>query len=152
MNKTTIPTFNMHGVLPVGTHICTLEDVKLNFSNIPDIKIRSDLYIKLEEFFNELSKNIYYFKGLLIDGSYVTNKTDPSDVDVGVILDEYGDATSLPQSVLRLLNSDFIKQNYGFSMFIAYKGGESEKSLTEFFQDQEPPNHFIQKGILKVIT
>jgi hypothetical protein len=78
-----IPNFTSTGLLPTGIHLATLEEVELAFGRGTDTRIR--LYESLRAFL-ELARSFQMFTSIVIDGSFVTNEPDPSDVDVVLIL------------------------------------------------------------------
>jgi hypothetical protein len=77
-----IPAFNDFGILPMGLHNCTLEEAK-NFFSWNDHRVEV-----WEQFsgFLEWAESMPKHAVLFVDGSYVTDKTLPNDVDVAIDL------------------------------------------------------------------
>jgi hypothetical protein len=65
-------------LLPPGVHAATLEEVGDAFGQSTDRRV--ELFTKLRNFV-ELVRPLKLFNALLVDGSFVTDKTDPNDVD-----------------------------------------------------------------------
>ena len=83
-----IPEFNEHGNLPHKCYEVTLEEIKEKLvDNFPNSKTRASRFECFLKFYNELTENVKSCIRLLIDGSFVTNKNDPWDVDFVIIVD-----------------------------------------------------------------
>lgn len=76
-----IPDFDKRGNLPPGIYEVTFSEVIQHFGGSISLK-RSSLTKNLKEFVN--FAKLYALK-IYIDGSYVTNRLSPSDVDLLVI-------------------------------------------------------------------
>ena len=73
--------FNSDGLLEAGIHKMSLEDFKIRFvSSFSYSKTRSRIYNNLVSWCKDLVKN-YHIYEIWIDGSYVTEKINPNDVD-----------------------------------------------------------------------
>ena len=73
------------GVLPEGTHTCTMEEVEAVFGRF----WRSDCRIRLTEklrAFVEAARGLGIVAAIIVDGSYVTRKPEPGDFDLIVAL------------------------------------------------------------------
>ncbi|MBI1226755.1 MAG: hypothetical protein GC192_16085 [Bacteroidetes bacterium] len=82
-------TFNSHGLLtPQEAIPADLEMVKLNFVDaFPKSKTRARLYENLIQFNETLQKEVFPWYEMWVNGSFVTKKQNPKDVDVVVFLD-----------------------------------------------------------------
>jgi hypothetical protein len=103
-----LPPFNPKGVLPPGIHLATEAEVQATFVDaFAASKTRLDIFNGLTRWRRELSG--LGIEGLQwIDGSFVTDKVDPDDVDVITFCDYDTFAASLAgrESVLGfMLNS-----------------------------------------------
>lgn len=150
MQTITLPTFTTEGILPAGVYNCNLAVIKSDFTTIPDSSIRTDLFIKLEKLVADIKSTSLVIRGILIDGSFVTNKSNPSDIDIAIIFCDSVIAMDLPQFELRFINRDFIKEYYGFTMFPIFGEDINFREMINFYQQQEPPNDQIKKGILRI--
>src|ERR1700730_1357210 len=73
------------GVLPEGLHNCTLREIEDRFGRGGRTEQRSRLTQRLGEFIEE-ARRTGFVAAVVIDGSYVTAKADPNDIDVIVML------------------------------------------------------------------
>lgn len=76
----TIPEFTNHGLLPVGIHDCNIADVEAYFCGNDH---RRDIWARFLDFLAWV-ETMPKPSAILIDGSFVTDKALPSDVDVVV--------------------------------------------------------------------
>lgn len=102
-----IPHFNADGLLPPGVHECTLAEAKDRFAfNDTREAIWENLLVALQEMRTATLTGIVH-----LDGSYVTDKAIPEDVDL--ILDVRNEP--LPQQGLAILffhmKHNLLKQN-----------------------------------------
>lgn len=73
-----LPPFNYHGYLPEGVHPTTREELKERFATNP---VRLELHLKLQNFL-DWAITTGQFSRAYINGGFITNKTNPRDVDV----------------------------------------------------------------------
>jgi hypothetical protein len=78
----TIPAFRSDGYLPEGLHIATEAEITFRFGSSNARRRR--LAVRLRRWI-ELARQTQA-RRLLIDGSFVTSKTEPDDVDAVVLL------------------------------------------------------------------
>jgi hypothetical protein len=111
-----IPDFNEHGVLPEGIYNCTINDLFTRFViDITPSNTREPIFLNYTRFNKE--KLNYNLKGYYwLDGSFVTNKLDPHDIDVVMIIessDENPIENQNKQMILELNSQhDYIKNKY----------------------------------------
>jgi hypothetical protein len=72
-----IPDFNDDGYLPPGVHHATLEEITARFGQEPEIRRAQAESLG---WLLELAKRVGV-RRLVVDGSYVTEKWEPNDVD-----------------------------------------------------------------------
>jgi len=77
-----LPEFDDFGNLPVGVYPATVEEISQRF-NCSSFRARSPLTNSLTRYVRDI-RNMGP-TGLYIDGSYVSLKLAPSDVDIGVV-------------------------------------------------------------------
>jgi hypothetical protein len=76
-----IPALDPNGVLPAGVHDCTLEEIKSRFGSFQGSDRRPQLFSRLETFLTE-ARGVEIVQSVLVDGSFVTAKADPNDIDL----------------------------------------------------------------------
>lgn len=76
------------GLLPAGFHIKTLEEVKiLCVENFPSSTTRPAIFNSFVENFIEPIRKMGFMCDIWVDGSFITEKEDPEDVDVVIEFD-----------------------------------------------------------------
>ena len=91
-----IPTFNDDGNLPEGVYDCTEASIEEVFvSRFPESLVRSELYSGFKSL-RTLARNVSPPATQWVDGSFVTTKQDPDDVDVLSFVD-YDTLERLPR-------------------------------------------------------
>jgi len=143
-----IPDLTGHGFLPPGEHECTLDGIRARFGETPQQRRR--LFEKLVELLDilRLSRLVRW---VYVDGSFVTNKSEPNDVDVIIVLpadhDFAREITSMAEYTA--VNGRLLKRRTGFDVLHAAEGSEALRNYMEFFaqiRDRED----LTKGILRV--
>lgn len=143
-----IPDLTSDGLLPRGVHQATLDEVRLSFGSRTPRRV--ELFNKLVDFV-DLAKTFNIFKVIHIDGSFVTDKDDPGDIDAVLELTKPEAATLLAHpNAAAIIDAAAVKHRYEIHLFFA-------PQMTQFFQRLKPaeaiarslaPDHW--RGILKV--
>ena len=76
-----LPAFNDDGVLPPGVWPCELAELAQRFAVFRRTGRRIQLYDKLEDFLKEMLRTGVVAE-VIIDGSFVTAKAEPNDIDL----------------------------------------------------------------------
>lgn len=144
-----IPDFNSYGVLPIGIHEATLDEIEEKLCNIGNITIRKNLFNEFRKYTDEIKKhNVKY--NLYVDGSFVTNKNEPGDIDVILAYDfEYYN-----KEWSDLIEDRTVKIKFnGLQILSAFLDSCTEDETIDFamgkfhYYGDKP----IEKGIIKVI-
>lgn len=145
---TTIPALTDAGLLPEGVHTCSLEEVRERFGRFDRSDRRSQLTKKLAEFVGELkSTGLVAWVG--VDGSYVTSKPEPDDVDLVVVLRaEHDFSQELPPTDYNLVSKRKVRARFGFDVLVAPEDSPALREHLDFFQLTRDG---VAKGILKVV-
>lgn len=147
-----IPPFNEYGLLPAGIHDCTNEEVQ-HFFCYNDI--RNQIWVGFVNFLNWIA-NRPEPDSILVDGSFVTDKPTPNDVDVVIDLTSKSAADQVEWAQLHAghhnsakvdFNVDFypfaVGQGHDFSAFFQYL------RMDEALRKGAPID--IRKGILRIV-
>jgi hypothetical protein len=139
-----VPEFDKHGNLPPGIYSASFDDVVKRFGG-KSLR-RQELTNNLRDFYNSIK--VHAVK-IYIDGSYVTSKLSPRDVDLLVVLPRNFDFHSL--AAHHLYNFQFHYQKYKLHIFPFVLGNREHKEwlkekLELFTQDRQGR----QKGIICV--
>jgi len=87
-----IPPFESSGLLPLGVHDCSLEEIKERFASFQGSDRRPRLFGKLEAFIAE-ARASQIVRSLVLNGSFVTSKPAPNDIDLIVVVARDHDLT-----------------------------------------------------------
>lgn len=140
-----IPRLRENGLLPEGIHRATLDEVRERFGTTSDR--RRELMRRVEEWF-EMAHAIQALR-FLLDGSFVTEKDSPNDVDAVMLL---------PADFQQRINrSDPVAWEFEHcvryetppELFVAYSEPRWN-FLVEFFSRTRGPND-CRKGLVEVI-
>ena len=150
-----IPDFEDNGNLPHKCYEVTLGDIKEKLvDSFPNSKTRASRFECFMKFYRDLITNVKSCTHLLIDGSFVTNKENPRDVDFTIIVDSLK-LTENEKNYLeqKLYEKKELKQEFLMFEEIVDKGMLKEDSLynlrfykmgCDFFQiTKYPPSHFL---------
>ena len=137
-----IPEFNKYGNLPAGIYKSSITCIENKFGKSSEERI--SLFNDFRKFLKMLSpfkKNIIR---LILDGSFVTSKESPGDIDCIMIIEN--NFRFIPEIVEELGNS---KELYNIHLFVfEEKNTERCSDMLNFFskdKDLKP------KGIIEVI-
>ena len=141
----TIPGFNANGNLPPGLHRVTLEEIRIHFTwNAKRKRLLGGLIRALKNLAQAGVKKVW------IDGSFVTDKNEPVDIDGCWEYHPSVDVDRLDKVFLDLNPPrTSMKKKYGVDFLISTRSlldGQG-KTVLEFFQQDRDGN---QKGILLV--
>lgn len=133
------------GTLIPGIHTMTLADFKNQFGMAT--RQRQYLFEKLERGLNNLRKA--GVKVVYLDGSFVTRKAHPGDIDGCWDASPEIDLTILDSVFLDFEQRHLMKEKYGVDFFISQTiEGASGKPFTDFFQTDR---NGVEKGIVRLL-
>ena len=79
------PNLNEQGLLPPGIYDCSLEEIGERFGTFQSTDRRPRLYEKLQAFVRQV-RSINLAIAVIVNGSFVTSKVDPDDIDLILVL------------------------------------------------------------------
>ncbi len=150
-----LPPLNYHGCLPEGVHDCAFEQLRERFATNPK---RVELWERLQKFLNwALSTSA--FSHAYIDGGYITNKSQPEDIDVILqTLAPYGPEAFRAMEPFFAEGLDKIFEKYSVHLHFwceGFPGGLSD--FRRFFQYLRPQDaaplglrEGARKGIVRI--
>lgn len=144
-----IPGFTQQGVLPNDIYDCSFEEMESVFGRFQSTDCRIHLTKKLKDYIDELKKSGFGIE-LIIDGSYVTKKDNPEDIDLILVLaEDFNYSSGIKPFEYNLTSNKALKRIYGFDVFTEKKGTDRYNRRIEFFQKvRENPD--INKGLLRI--
>jgi hypothetical protein len=146
-----VPPFAKAGLLPVGIHDATLPEIELAFGIANDTRIA--LFKNLKSFCEELEVFGPLIRGIFVDGSFVTRKPVPRDIDLVVVHDEDDFLALDEHENAEFLYEDRAFDRYKFDLFVEFDiytmVRTFQKVSVEFaLENALPAGH--PKGIIRV--
>lgn len=128
-----IPDFTTEGLLPVGIHRATREEFQQRFAIFNHSDMRLRIYDKLDRLLDEAGRS-GIVKRVLVGGSFITEKPEPNDFDVVLVLD-----ASIVQHDLRpfeynLVSRKMARRLFGGDVMPALERSAALDQYVEFFQ------------------
>lgn len=144
-----IPALNPDGLLPVGIFDCTWPEMQARFGLFRGSDHRVRLFSRLESLALAM-KTSGLFEMLVIDGSFVTAKPAPNDIDLIAVLRPGHDLErELPVSEYALVSRTLLRRRFGFDVIVADNDSPLYRTYVEFFSRvRETP--IARKGLLRV--
>jgi hypothetical protein len=137
-----IPDFNKHGNLPAGIYRESIDDIEKRFGL--NSKKRISLFSNFRNFLELIMPFKTNIKQFILDGSFVTAKENPGDIDCIILINNNTILT--PETIDKLANA---KKLYNIHLFIFKEINISNyKKFLDFFsknRDLKP------KGVLEVL-
>ena len=145
-----IPPFNQDGLLPRGIHRCTLAEARGRFGTFQGSDRRPRLWTGFAEYMREASMS-GAVEMVLMDGSFVTAKPDPNDIDLVIVLPASHDfSANLPAAQYDVLAQKRVRKRFGFDILVVKNSSESLEHAIAFFQQvRQRPD--LQKGLLEIV-
>ncbi len=128
-----IPNLTTDGVLPAGVFDCTLSEVGAHFGRFSGSERRSRLFARLEDLAEAMGSS-GLFEALLLNGSFVTAKPLPNDIDLIAVLRAGHDfERDLRISEYSLVSRSMLQRRFGFDVVVAERDSALYRSYVEFF-------------------
>jgi hypothetical protein len=149
-----IPDLN-DGVLPVGIHDCTFEEISKVFGRFDRTDIRLKLTQKLGQYIVD-ARNSGIASAIIVDGSYITRKAEPSDIDVILALRKDFDlGQELRPFEYNIQSKRMVRRLYGLDVLPAVEDSEAYQRYLQLFSrvrldDPEQTKAQLNKGVLRI--
>jgi hypothetical protein len=129
-----IPPFNEYGCLPEGIHDCTTEEIAARFGGFQSGDRRPRLWERFVEFLRE-AQACGLADAVLVNGSFVTAKTEPNDIDLMLIVSSSHDfSTEFQPSEYNVISKRQVNRRFGFDLLVARANSEEYHRYVEFYQ------------------
>ena len=141
-----IPPLNSDGLLPPGVHETTIAEIQDRFGVFRGNEQRPRLFVHLMELVANMRRSSP-FEALLVDGSFVTAKFTPNDMDIIAVLRPGHDfERDLPMSEYSLVSRAMLSRRFRFDVIVAERASAVYETYVEFFRRvRESPE--LRKGI-----
>ena len=142
-----LPAFNEFGDLPEGVYQVTYVDVISRFgSGSPQ---RENVTARLERIWN-LAVKTGGLERLVLFGSYVTNKVDPEDVDVILVMRDEFVLAGCPEESLVLFDHAKADAEIGASIFWIRPAMLLMETLEHFIAGWQQTRDHRRRGIVEI--
>lgn len=142
-----LPNFDENGFLPEGVWECFVAEFASRFAVFRRSDRRLKLFSQLEIFLEEILKTDW-IQEVIIDGSFVTNKDEPNDIDLILALKPDFETAQIPFWLSQRLNVKRLRRIYKFDVFIEIYGTVGYKNKLDFFQDVR--DSALRKGVVRL--
>jgi len=146
-----VPPLVKAGLLPVGIHDATLPEIEQAFGIANDT--RSELFKNLKTFCEEVAVFGPLIKGIFVDGSFVTSKPVPGDIDLVVVHDEDDFPALDDHPNAEFLYEDRALDLYKFDLFVEFDADTMVRTFQKVSIEFALENGLAAghpKGILRV--
>ena len=141
-----LPDFTATGDLPVGVHTASLVETVSRFGT--GSHRRKLLAIRLERIY-QIAAQTGYLARFVVFGSFITEKYEPNDVDIFIIMDDNFDMGSLVGEARLLFYHGTAQDYFGCSVFwvrrLAAIGGEEAA-----IEDWQLKRDGTERGIVEI--
>jgi hypothetical protein len=153
-----IPEFTNEGLLPPSIHDTTVDEVVARFGRTLWVKENSRQRLSLQRqrlteglqtYLAELQQGSFAI-AVIINGSYVTNKPEPNDVDLFVVYPaNYDRDRPLTLAEQRLLDNRRTMQEFGINVFDGPEGSlRYERIISKWSEVRGEPGKV--KGMVRI--
>ena len=144
-----IPPFEKSGLLPQGVHSCTLEEIKARFGSFQANDRRPHLFAGLEAFVAEARRS-QIVRAIVVDGSFVTAKPAPNDIDLVIVVASAHDfGADLPPDQYQVLAQQRVRRRFGFDIVVVKEGSDNfDQAVVFFSRVRQHPG--VVKGLLRM--
>ncbi len=141
--------FVSEGFLSPGIHECTFDEIRGRFGSFQESDRRPALFQRLAQFIQAIRRQ-ELFEEFIIDGSFVTSKSAPNDIDLVAVLKTGHDfERDLPMSEYAMVSRALLHRRFGFDVLIAESATAMYESYIEYFSRvREMPN--LRKGLIRL--
>lgn len=143
-----IPNFDENGFLPEGVWDSNLAEFAKRFAVFRKSDRRFVLFEKLEKLLKETLAT-GWIQEIIIDGSFVTGKDEPGDIDlILALLPDYDDA-EVSFWTNKILDGKFLSKRYGFDVKVETFGSLGYDKTLDFFQQMKDSDE--RKGVVRLM-
>lgn len=139
-----------NGLLPEGIHDMDLNQVRELFGKFRSTDRRPTLFSKLQVFL-EAAKETGFVRFVIVDGSFVTSKPDPGDIDLIVVTDpDVFEKSDYAPYEYDMLSSRRLRRRFDFDVFVVPMGNSAYDEYVDLFS-QVKEDIQVRKGVVRVI-
>ena len=150
-----IPALNVHGLLPKGIHDCSMEEIRALFSSTDRRHKRAKLFKNLETFIGWI-RPVKCFKFIYIDGSFVTDKDVPGDIDIFLELPPPSRKILKLLEEMKIDDQSYAREKFALHafLFVQNSPGLDLRAFFQYVRREDAEKRGLQpsetKGILRI--
>jgi hypothetical protein len=137
------------GYLPRGVHDLTLAEIREHFGTFRSSDRRPRLFEKLVQFL-EQARVAGFVRFVVVNGSFISAKPDPGDIDLIVVIDPSAlEGASWTPTQYNVLSSRRIRHSYPFDAFVVPEGSPAYDTYLDLFS-RIKEDSTSSKGVVRV--
>jgi hypothetical protein len=146
-----IPELNESGLLPEGIHDCTLDEISARFGRFQTTDRRVRLFEKLRALVEE-ERQAGLAVELIVDGSFVTDKPEPGDIDLVIVLPaDFDLSVELPPFKYNAISKRQLRWHFPFDVFVVRERAQEHEKRVQYFQQVKDDETLEKrKGLLGI--
>ena len=145
-----IPELGSEGFLPPGIHDAQLEEVGVAFGRFLRSDRRVRLFHRFCEYLAEL-RRLGHAVEVLLDGSFVTSKAEPEDIDMIVVYPrDFSFGANLVPAEYNMIDRRRVRRVFGFDVAPVTAHSRDLDIWLEYFC-QDLRRRIPNKGLIRVI-
>lgn len=144
-----IPALTQDGLLPPGTHECSLDELLGRFGAFQRSDRRPSLSRDLAGYLDEV-RSAGIGRYLIVNGSFVTAADAPNDIDILLVLrDDVDLSRPVPPFQYNPRSKRYVRTRFKLDFFFGFENDPSAREIMAVFQQvkHEPGK---SKGVLKI--
>jgi hypothetical protein len=128
-----IPPLDATDFLPEGIHVSTLDEIGARFGQFQTSDRRVRLFSRLQEYMKRLAATAFV-EEIIVDGSFVSNKDQPEDIDLVVVLrGDWDMRADLRPFEYNVLARRRVRREFGFDIFSPATDRRNTMNTARFF-------------------
>jgi hypothetical protein len=143
-----LPNFNEAGDLPAGVYRATLDELLARFGT--GSAQREEVTARLTHIY-ELAKGTGKLLHFVVFGSYITDKPEPNDVDIVLVMSDDFELGACEKETRPLFDHQQADERFGASVFWARPGMLFHDTLDEFIAHWQIKRNLERRGIVEVV-
>jgi hypothetical protein len=144
-------TLDEHGLLPPGIHDLSLDQIDALFGGFQLSERRMNLVKRLRDMVAQLG-GLSFARHLIVDGSFVTSKPEPSDIDMVFVVASGTLPVTSPINPFEYnaLSARRLKKAYQFDVFVVPEESEAYDHYVSFFARLKDGPAGVTKGLVRL--
>ena len=146
-----LPPLNGHGLLDPGVYNLSLSQISDLFGRFQKTDRRLALFARLKAMVEEVG-SFTFARYLIVDGSFITAKDEPSDIDLLFVVTEGAVpiTTTINPFEYNALSSKRLRKKYAFDVFVVTESSDAYDRYVEYFTRLKEGPADVRKGLVRL--